>query len=122
MFDDACADCVDLKLRPGQVVINKLLYQDLSPRRVRVVSVAPDFERILVEAGVRMDSVDQGHADDNRDGCDDGREAAGRGAVCLAAADFDFVNFMALLGGDDETSSKQPEPQPKRRKKSTSAC
>ena len=110
MFDDADSDA---NLRPGQVVINKLLFQDITPRRVCVVSSAPDFERILVGA----DATDHPRgADEEADsGCDSGQEAVAAEVSDPSLPGFDF---MALFEQAEETSSATPAaPRPKRRKK-----
>ncbi|CAE7350608.1 unnamed protein product [Symbiodinium microadriaticum] len=94
----------------GQVVINKLQFQDCTPRRVRVVGFDANFQRVLVSAdgfleGLQHDSDVHEAADPMLDGAgDDAGPSAGSG-----------MDFLALL---DETDTG-PTPAPaKRRKKS----
>ena len=94
----------------GQVVINKLQFQDCTPRRVRVVGFDANFQRVLVSAdgfleGLQHDSDVHEAADPMLDGAgDDAGPSAGSG-----------MDFLALL--DDTDTGPTPAPA-KRRKKS----
>ncbi|CAE7247237.1 unnamed protein product [Symbiodinium sp. CCMP2592] len=79
-------------LFPGQVVINRLLYEDCTPRRVRVVGFDANFQRVLVSVGHGSDVHEA--ADPMFDGAGAGRDDAGPSA----GSDMDF---LALLDDND---------------------
>ena len=108
-------------LLPGEVVVNKLLFRDRTPRRVCVAGIDPDFARIRISAVGADARVDEQEHEENGNADEAARALQEPAASSDPFADgFDFMSLLdqdSQDASDPATESGGPDgPQAKRRR------